>query len=66
MEKHEHAFLGPLIGGLVLVVLGFLFYLAVTTQLNWQIVEAIFLILVGLIVLAGAIYIVAMGRHHAA
>lgn len=55
-EKHEHAFIGPLIGGLVLIVLGFLFYLAATTSLNLQVVEAVFWIMIGLIILAVAIY----------
>ena len=55
-EKREYAFIGPLIGGLILIVLGSLFYLAVTTSLNWQVGEAVFLIFVGLIVLVAAVF----------
>jgi uncharacterized membrane protein YvbJ len=65
-EKHEYRFVGPLIGGLVLIAVGFLFYLAATTSLNLQIAEAIFLILIGFVILTGAIYAYTMRRRHRA
>lgn len=63
-EKREYAFVGPLIGGLVLIVLGFLFYLAATTSLNLQVVEAVFWIIIGLIILAVAIYVYTTRTRH--
>lgn len=62
-EKHEQLFIGPLIGGLVLIMLGFLFYLGLTNSLNWQILEAIFLVITGLIILAGALLAYALRRR---
>jgi uncharacterized Zn finger protein (UPF0148 family) len=55
-EKRENAFIAPLVGGLILITLGVLFYYAVTTSLSWQLAQAIFLVLIGAIILVGAIY----------
>ncbi|NWF86657.1 zinc ribbon domain-containing protein [Candidatus Bathyarchaeota archaeon] len=55
-EKREFAFIGPLIGGLVLIFLGFMFYLQVSGLLGREIAWATFLIIVGIIVIVAGIY----------
>jgi predicted lipid-binding transport protein (Tim44 family) len=63
-EKREYGYLGPLIGGLILVVLGVMFYLATTMALG-TVTWAFFIILIGIIIIVGAIYaaIMASRRH---
>lgn len=63
-EKGEFGYIGPLIGGLILIVVGFMAYLArisPTYVLNWG---PILLIVVGIIILVIVIYSVmtATGR----
>jgi len=55
-EKREYSFMGPLIGGIILTFLGFLFYLVVTGSLRSEAVGALFFILIGIIIVVGAIY----------
>lgn len=55
-EKREFTFMGPLIGGLVLIFLGFMFYLQVSGLLGREIAWATFLIIVGIIVIVAGIY----------
>jgi len=65
LEKREFAFVGPLIGGLVLILLGFGFYLILTTTISWGTIGAIMFVIIGIIVIAGAAYaaMVAARRH---
>jgi len=60
-------FLGPLIGGLILIFLGVLFYLQITGHLKAEAVGAVFFIIIGVIILAAALYaaIIARRRHPA-
>jgi hypothetical protein len=60
-EKRELSFVGPLIGGLVLIFLGLVSYLQVTGFLRREITGALFLIILGVIIMVGTIY--AMSRH---
>lgn len=64
-EKGETSFIGPLIGGIILVFAGFIFYLVVTGSLRWESVGALFFIVVGIVIIVGAIYAatMAMRRH---
>jgi len=56
-------FLGPLIGGLILIFLGVLFYLEVTGRLRAEAVGAVFFIVIGIIILASALYAAVMARR---
>jgi len=60
-EKREFGFVGPLIGGLILIFLGLMSYLQVTGFLGREVVGASFLILIGTIIIIGVIY--AARRH---
>ena len=60
-EKRELGFIGPLIGGLILIFLGLMSYLQVTGFLGREAVGAFFLILIGIIIIIGVIY--AARRH---
>lgn len=64
-EMRESAFIGPLIGGFVLVFAGFAFYAMLTGMFSWQTVGALFFVVIGIIVIAGAIYAASMAsRRH--
>ena len=52
-EKKEYSVLGPLIGGSILILVGFMFYLAVADVLNLQSIFPFFLIIIGAIVILG-------------
>lgn len=55
-EKREYGFLGPLIGGVVLMLLGLTAFLEVTGYANRTLLWAVFFVIVGVIVIIGAIY----------
>ncbi len=67
-EKHEkrgYSFLGPLIGGLILIMIGLSSYLEITGALESKTVWAFFLMGVGIVVIIGAVYGVLMAsRRH--
>jgi len=64
-EKHEFAFIGPLIGGLIFIFLGLMLYLQVTGSLNVIIVGALFFVVIGVIIIAGGIFAATtMRRKH--
>ena len=64
-EKREFGFIGPLVGGLVLIFLGLAFYLQVTGFLRRGFVLAAFLVVIGVIVIVGGVYaaMLATRRH---
>lgn len=64
-EKHERGIIGPLVGGVILIFLGLLFYYSITGTLRGEVLLASFLIVIGLIVIATAVYeaTIAMRRH---
>ena len=64
-EKHEASFVGPLIGGLILIFLGLALYLRMTLNVGTEMVAAIFLVAVGILIIIGAVYgsSVASRRH---
>jgi uncharacterized membrane protein len=58
-EKHEkqaHGFIGPLVGGLVLVLLGLMFYTQMILGINKEMIWALFFIIIGVIIIVGVIY----------
>lgn len=64
-EKGEPSFVGPLVGGFVLIFLGFIFYLVVTGGLRAELFGALFFVLIGIVVIIGAVYAAVMaGRRH--
>ena len=54
-EKHEYGFLGPLIGGVILILVGFMLYLTVSGVLNFRSIFPFFLIIIGVIVILGVV-----------
>jgi predicted RNA-binding Zn-ribbon protein involved in translation (DUF1610 family) len=65
-EKHELGFLGPLIGGLILIFLGVVAFIGMSYphyDLRW--IGAFFLVLVGVMVIAAVIYVAfVLGKRH--
>jgi cation transport ATPase len=55
-EKREHAYIGPLIGGIILIVLGLIWYLDLTTVVASGVLWAFFFVLIGIMIIIGAIY----------
>lgn len=60
-EKREFGVIGPLIGGLVLIFLGVMSYLQVIGMLERRVATALFVIIIGVIIILGAF--VALRRH---
>ncbi|MBN1784217.1 MAG: zinc-ribbon domain-containing protein [Candidatus Bathyarchaeota archaeon] len=52
-EKHEYSILGPLVGGVILILVGFLSYLAVSGFINVSSIWPFILIVIGAIVILG-------------
>jgi len=64
-EKREYGYIGPLIGGLILIALGTMFFLVVMGSITWGASWAIFLIVIGIIIIVGAMYAASMAaRRH--
>jgi uncharacterized membrane protein YvbJ len=55
-EKREFGVIGPLIGGLILILLGLMLYLQVTGFLQRGVAGALFLITLGIIVIVAGLY----------
>jgi uncharacterized membrane protein len=63
-EKREYGFMGPLIGGVILLFIGLALYIRVTGGQE-GIVWAFFFVLIGLLIIVGGVYGVIMaGRRH--
>jgi F0F1-type ATP synthase assembly protein I len=71
-EKHEkrgyeYGFAGTLVGGLILILLGLMFYIALTTTIGWGVIGAFCAVIIGIIIIIGAIYAATMAsRRHPA
>jgi len=64
-EKREFGVIGPLIGGLILIILGLMFYLQIAGFLEWEDAWALFLIIIGIIIIVGFLYAATMAaRRH--
>ena len=55
-EKREVSAIGPLIGGLFLIFLGLALYLQVMGYTIWEFAGALFLIVVGIVIIVAGIY----------
>jgi len=55
-EKREVSAIGPLIGGLFLIFLGLALYLQVMGYRIWDFAGALFLVIVGIIIIIAGIY----------
>lgn len=66
-EKHEkrgpYAFIGPLIGGLVLIFIGMVAFINIYYPNSSGILWAFFFIIIGIIIIIGAIYGTTMARR---
>lgn len=62
-EKREFGAIGPLIGGLILIFIGLMFYLQVTGFPGRQIAPALFLVIIGVIIIIGALYAATMASR---
>ena len=64
-EKREFGVLGPLIGGLILILVGFMFYLVATEVITLKSIIPFVLVIIGVIVIVGVIAgaVIARGRH---
>ena len=64
-EKRESNFIGLIVGGIVLIFLGLLLYWTVTGSLRAEVFGAAFLVIIGVIIIVGAIYAILMAvRRH--
>lgn len=64
-EKREFSYIGSLIGGLILISIGLIFYLALTTSINVAVIGAFFIVIIGVIIILGAVYAAMMAsRRH--
>jgi uncharacterized membrane protein len=64
-EKREFGLIGPLIAGLILIFLGLMFYIQVTGLIVSGIAGALFLIMIGIIIIIVGIYAAVMAaRRH--
>lgn len=64
-EKREFGYVGSLVGGLILIFIGLMFYLALTTSINWAAAGAFMVIIIGILIIAGAVYAAVMAsRRH--
>jgi uncharacterized membrane protein YvbJ len=64
-EKGEYGFVGYLIGGLILITIGFFSILQITSQtLTTGSDFAIMLLIIGVIIIIGAIYATVIARKH--
>jgi len=64
-EKREFGFMGPLIVGLILIFLGLMSYLQLTGFIGREIAGALFLFIIGIIIIIVGIYAAMMAaRRH--
>jgi uncharacterized membrane protein YvbJ len=66
-EKRQYSFIGPLIGGLILIFIGLTSYLKITglAEKEMRVVLAFLFVLIGLVIIIGAVYgaMIAARRH---
>ena len=61
-EKREYNVLGPLVGGVILILVGFMFFLAVTGSLDFGSIFPFILIIIGVIIILGVAIGIFMAR----
>jgi len=63
-EKHEYGFIGPLIGGVILLFIGAALYLS-AIHYNVALLWALFFVLIGVLIIVASIYgVIIAGRRH--
>ena len=63
-EKREYGFIGPLVGGLILLFIGAGLYLN-AIHYNVAVLWALFFVLIGVLIIAASIYgVITAGRRH--
>lgn len=65
-EKGEYGWIGPFIGGVILIIIGLASYFEVTgimSQATRQILWALFIVIVGILLIFGAIYAMTTARR---
>jgi len=65
-EKGEYGWIGPFIGGIVLIIIGLASYLEVTgilSPVTRQMLWAVFIVIVGILLIFGAIYAMTTARR---
>jgi len=65
-EKGEYSFIGPLVGGIVLIIIGLMSYLQITGVIDRvarEILWAFFIIIIGILLIFGAIYAMTTARR---
>jgi uncharacterized membrane protein YvbJ len=65
-EKGEYGFIGPLIGGLVLIFIGLAFYVSIALpNIRPGAIWAAFFVIIGIVIIALAVYgVILAGRRH--
>ncbi len=64
-EKHEkrvHGFMGPLIGGLILILIGLTTYLELVNMVERRMLGALFFVIVGVAIIIGVAYGATLAR----
>jgi uncharacterized Zn finger protein (UPF0148 family) len=61
-EKGEYGFIGPLIGGLILIFLGLVAYLEMTHMVERGMLGALFFVIIGTIIIIAALYGATLAR----
>lgn len=62
-EKRESSFMGPLIGGLIVMFLGFLLYFQVTGYFGIEVAGALFFVMIGIVIIAFGLYAASVARR---
>jgi len=62
-EKGEYGFIGWLIGGVILILIGFFALLQFANIITWGIGWAFVLLIIGVIIIIAAIYLTTMARR---
>jgi uncharacterized membrane protein YvbJ len=64
-EKSEYSYAGPIIAGVVLIILGLLFYVNLIIRIDPRIIGTLFLVAIGVIIIVVAVYTATMAaRRH--
>jgi uncharacterized membrane protein YvbJ len=63
-EKGEYGFVGWLVGGLILILIGFFALLQITNIITSGMSWAVVLLIIGAIVIIAAVYFASMARKH--
>jgi predicted lipid-binding transport protein (Tim44 family) len=63
-EKGEHGFVGYLIGGLVLIIIGLFSVLRISNALTSDASWAVMLLIIGVIIIVAAVYLAFIAKRH--